>query len=112
MCVALRPLLRYPFQLAPFLRHLVAFGDFIDTMDQFDFRPGHSARRRSSFPTHPAHGFRDPSPHLSVPTRIEECLVEVPIASRRPSKIELTQECCEVLLWIGASESLILGWTA
>jgi hypothetical protein len=48
--LALRRLLRDPFQPAPFLRHLVAFGDFIDTMGGTDFRPGLSVRRRSSLP--------------------------------------------------------------
>ncbi len=49
-CLALRRLLLGPFQLAPFLHHLVAFGDFIDSMGQSDFRLRHSIRRRSSLP--------------------------------------------------------------
>ena len=51
--IIIRRLLRVPLQLAPFLRHLVAFDDLIDTMGQSDFRPGHSARRWSSLPWRP-----------------------------------------------------------
>ena len=53
LCLALRRFLRVPLQPAPFLHHLVAFGDFIDTMGQSDFRPGYNIRRRSSLPCCP-----------------------------------------------------------